>query len=538
MTTTTTDVLVVGAGPTGLTMANLLARSGVSFRILDKKSGPSEETRAVVVHAKTLELLDKLDLAEQAVNAGQQFKALELLNGGKSAGKLSFLEGNGRTPYPFALIYTQDQTEHLLIQSLNQFGVQVEWNTELLSMEQAPTSARATIRRADGSEETIESEWLIGADGSHSPVRHALSLGFEGESYKQALFLADVELEGELDHAQAHLGFARVGFIAFFPMPGERRFRIVGALPLEFTDRDTLTIDEVQQVIDTYQGLHVTITKARWISVYRTHHRMSKRFRVGHVFLVGDAAHIHSPAGGQGMNTGIGDAYNLAWKLALVIKGQVHETLLDSYEAERMPFARAILNGSDKLFQLQTMSQPLVQQIKIFGVPRLFRLVSSIPALRKRIFWLASQLWTSYRNSPAVAQSAAETKELRAGDRAPYGFFEAGSEAGKSIFTLLKGVDHHLFLFAGSKPESTLADLHGQEEQLRSLLDAYEVPIHLHSVPAGNVSLHKQYGAEEPSLFLIRPDGHIAYRGSVEDIASLKSYLDNVFKKSTIPVQA
>ena len=535
MTTTTTDVLVIGAGPTGLTMANLLTRNGVRVRIVDKKAGPTEETRAIVMHAKTLELLDKLDLADKAVEKGQRMEAFRLFNEGKNVGLLSFQGEGERTSYPFPLIYTQDQTERLLLQSLPEVGGPVEWNTELLSVEQTPTGTRATIRQANGSEETIEAGWIVGADGAHSLIRHALSLGFAGKSYTQALFLADVDLKEDLEEKEVFGGFTRLGFFTFFPMAGERQFRALGTLPLEFTNRDILTIDEVQQIINTY-GLHLTITKARWISVYRTHHRMSERFRVGRVFLVGDAAHIHSPAGGQGMNTGIGDAYNLAWKLALVITGKANVRLLDSYEAERMPFARSILNGSDMGFALQEMSQPVVQWFKMRGLPLLLRLVTSVPALRRRAFWLISQLWTSYRTSPAVLESGSDKKGSRAGDRAPYGFFEAGPDAGKSIFRLLKGLDHHLLLFAGSKPVNV--NLQEVETNLRTLVSAYSAPIHLHVVLTGNPSLHERYGANEPSLFLIRPDGHIAYHGRVEDVASLRSYLDGLFTRSTIPMPA
>ncbi len=530
----TTDVLVIGAGPTGLTMATLLARSGVRIRIVDKKVGPTEQTRAIVMQAKTLELLDKLDLADKVVEKGQRMDAFRLINQGKRAGLLSFQGESERTPYPFPLIYTQDQTEHLLIQSLAEVGGLVEWNTELLNMEQTPIGTRATIRRANGSQETIEAGWIVAADGAHSAVRHALSLKFAGESYKQALFLADIDQEGDLEEREVVGGFTRLGFFTFFPMPGERRFRALGTLPLEFTNRDTLTVDEVQQILNTYKGIHVTITKARWISVYRTHHRMSEHFRVERVFLVGDAAHVHSPAGGQGMNTGIGDAYNLAWKLALVVKDQAYETLLDSYEAERMPFARAILNGSDKGFQLQGMSQPVIQWLKIFGLPLLLHLVTGITPLRRQTFWLLSQLWTRYRSSPAVAESGTGKKRPRAGDRAPYGFFKIGPDAGKSIFPLLKGLDHHLLLFAGDRRVSAL---HGLEERLHFLLDAYEVPIHLHTVPVGNPDLYKRYGAHIPSLFLIRPDGHIAYRGHAENLDGLKSYLDKLFRQRGSQVQ-
>ncbi|GLV60880.1 oxygenase [Dictyobacter sp. S3.2.2.5] len=532
MAETTTDVLVVGAGPTGLTMANLLQRGGVRVRIVDKKDGPTRETRAVVVHARTLELLDRLDLAEHAVAAGAPLTNAYALSQGKRFGRLSFVsdEGVRSTPYPFGLIYGQDQMEHLLIQSLAEVGGCVEWNTELLGLEQSSDGARARVRAGDGNEETIEARWIIGADGAHSPVRHALSLGFAGRTYVMTLFIADLEMEWDPGPHQGGMDLEHSGFFFFVPMHGTGRFRLFGTLPPDLADRESLTVDDVRRVLDTRTHLHVNILKANWISVYRTHQRMTEHFRVGRVFLVGDAAHIHSPAGGQGMNTGIGDAYNLAWKLALVVKGQAHEELLDSYDAERIPFARAILRGSDWAFQLMTSTNPILRTIKLHVLPPVFRSVSWTPLFKRRVFWLISQLWTSYQDSPAVAQSSSSKHGPKAGDRAPYGFFEDGSEAGRSIFDLFKNMDHHLFLFAGSKS----VDVPGEMgERLENLLAAYEMPIHLHCVSAANRSLHQLYGVNESMLVLVRPDGHIAYRGRAQDLDGFRAYLDRWFQSRT-----
>ena len=531
MATTTTDVLIIGAGPTGLTMATLLAHSGVKVRILDKKVGLSHETRAIVVHAKTLELWDKLDLTEKALENSERLASAQLWTHGKRVGRLTFLK-NGmdkRAPYPFGLIYGQDQTEHLLLQSFAEAGGKVEWNTELLSMEQSQNSVRVRVRTSDGGEDTIEAQWIVGTDGLHSPVRHALSLGFVGENYVQNLFIADLDVKWEPNQRMFGMDLIRQGFFLFVPMHGEEKVRLFGTLSPELADRDTITLDDVRGMLDTQSGLHVDILQSHWISVYRTHLRLAEHFRVGRAFLMGDAAHIHSPAGGQGMNTGIGDAFNLAWKLALVVKGQAHEMLLDSYEAERIPFARAILRGSDLGFQILATTNPFFQLIKMYVFPPLFALVSSLPPFQRNFFWLLSQLWTSYRNSPAVTDVGHVKKGPQAGDRAPYGFFEAGPDAGTSIFTLLKGQEHHLFLFAGSKLPSPLTDFQGLEERVHSLLDDYAVPIHAHVVSSGNRKLHTLYKAEEPTLILVRPDGHIAYRGGAEDLDSLKSYLDRLF---------
>ncbi|MGB3682210.1 MAG: FAD-dependent monooxygenase [Rubrobacteraceae bacterium] len=528
-----TDVLIVGAGPTGLTMANVLAQSGVDFEILDKTDGPTEESRALVVHAKILELLDKLGLANRAVEDGQRMGAAELLREGKSVGELSFFEDGQeqRTPYPMALIYEQHRTERLLIRGLEEAGGRVEWNTELLDLSQTSDGVRATVRRPGGEEEVIEAEWVVGADGASSPVRHSLGLEFEGDTYEQTLFLADLEMEGELGDHRVYIDFTPASFYGLFPMPGDRRFRLIGNVTGDLEGKEEITAEDVQRTLDEHSGLRTRITALHWGSIYRTHRRMTERFRVGRVFLAGDAAHIHSPAGGQGMNTGIGDAYNLGWKLALLVKGEAREPLLDSYEAERMPFACAILGGSDRGFSLVgDTTNPLAQRLKVFVAPPLFRVVSQVPVLRRWAFWFVSQLWTEYRESPAVDQSGPVKKGPKAGERAPYGFFEARPDAGKSVFDSLRGPDHHLLIFEGEKPDPDR--LAAAREEIEGLLNRYEVTVNVHPVTTGNRKLHRSYGAKTSSLYLIRPDGHVAYRGEAGNIVGLKMYLDRLFVKS------
>ena len=529
---TTTDVLIVGAGPTGLTAANVLSQSGVDFRIIDKTDGPTEESRALVVHAKILELLDKLGLADRAVEDGQRMGAAELLREGKSVGELSFFEdGQGqeqRTPYPMALIYEQHMTERLLIQGLEEDGGRVEWNTELLDLSQTSDGVRVTVRRPDGDEEVIEAEWVVGADGASSPVRHSLRLDFEGDTYEQTLFLADMDMDGELGDHRVYIDFTPASFYGLFPMPGDRRFRLIGNVTEELKGKEEITAEDVQRTLDTHSGLRTEITALHWSSIYRTHRRMTERFRVGRVFLAGDAAHIHSPAGGQGMNTGIGDAYNLGWKLASVAKGAAQESLLDSYEAERMPFARAILSGSDRGFSLVgDTTNPLTQRLKVFVAPPLFRIVSQVPILRRWAFWFISQLWTEYRSSPAVAQSGPAKKGPKPGERTPYGFFEDRDNFGESIFELLRGPDHHLLFFEGKEPNPARSE--ATRDEVERLLGRYEVPVHVHQVATENGSLHRRYGAKTSSLYLVRPDGHVAYRGGAADIIGLKMYLDRLF---------
>ena len=329
---------------------------------------------------------------------------------------------------------------------------------------------------------------------------------------------------------RATMNLTRAGFLGFFPMPGHTRFRLLGNLPPELEGNDGVSPEDIQGILDRHGGVEAKITRSRWTSIYRTHHRISERFRVGRVFLIGDAAHIHSPAGGQGMNTGIGDAYNIAWKLAMVAKGEAREVLLDSYEAERVPFARAILRGSDRGFHLQAASTPATQRLKLLALPALFWLVSVVPPLRRRAFLFLSQLWTTYRKSPAEGEAA--RRGPRAGDHAPYGLLEAGARSGESIFG---GPDHRLLVFEGLHPNNVLP---AAMEEFEGLLERYETSVGIVPVSAGNGSLHELYGAKSPTLFLVRPDGHIAYRGGALDVVGLKVYLDRLFVRRSTGVSA
>ncbi|MBV9231012.1 MAG: FAD-dependent monooxygenase [Chloroflexi bacterium] len=522
-----TDVLIIGAGPTGLAIANLLVRFHINFRMIDAKAGPVDESRALVMHSRTLELLDKLDLADQAIASGQKMMAVDVLVNGKPAAVLSLnAPGSQVSPYQYSLVYEQSQTERLLLERLKDFGSKIEWNTRLLSLTQTDREATAVIRRSDGREETITAAYVLGADGANSTVRHVLGTPFEGGTYTYGFFLADVEMTWPRGRDKWYLNLTREGFYSFFPMYGGNRFRIVASVTPEQITKGELTFEELRELLAHQHGLGITVTSANWISIYRVHHRMAKQFRVGRCFLVGDAAHIHTPAGGQGMNTGIGDAFNLAWKLALVVNKQAHPDLLESYEQERQPIARAILDGTDKVFGLQVTGNPLWQRARLFLIPPLVKMLEVL-GLEKWVYKIAAQMWIEYRKSPVVSERYAHGKgsSVRAGDRAPYGLFEEGLQQQASVFKMLKGVEHHLLLFEGLHPEENLETL---QMQVKDLLKGYSVPLALHTIPAGNRTLHEVYNVQKSRLFLIRPDGYIAYSGQATDLKSFSAYLDGM----------
>src|SRR5580704_4090408 len=352
-----TDVLIIGAGPTGLVLALWLTRLGVRVRIVDKTTEPGTTSRAVAVQARTLELYNQVDLADAVVERGRTAVAANLWVAGRKAARALFGDmGVGLSPFPYALIFPQDEHERLLIDRLSEVRVEVERRTELLGFEDVAGRVRARLKRPDGVQEVCDAAYIAGCDGAHSTVREALGIGFPGGTYDHLFYVADVEASGAVMDGEVHVGLDKSDFLAVFPLKGERRARLVGTVREEVEHQhDNLSWNDVSQHV--MEWMHIAIARVNWFSTYRVHHRVADHFRMGCAFLLGDAAHIHSPVGGQGMNTGIGDAVNLAWKLAGVLHGQANASLLDSYEPERIAFARRLVATTDQAFTGVTSSR-------------------------------------------------------------------------------------------------------------------------------------------------------------------------------------
>jgi 2-polyprenyl-6-methoxyphenol hydroxylase-like FAD-dependent oxidoreductase len=538
-----TDVLIVGAGPAGLVLAAVLADHGVDFRIVDRKSGPVEQSRAAIVHVRTLELLDRLGVADRAVTRGVKTTRVEIYQRGRPAGAFP-LAGQGadaRTPFPYALGLEQDRTERLLVERLAEHGRRVEWNSELRALSSTPACTHAQVQRADGSNETISARWIVGADGARSPVRHAAGIGFAGSTYDQTGLLADVDMDlpaaSGLPAGTLRLNLTRGGFVGTFRL-SNGRYRLFGAVPPEFTARGggadvsheayaKVPLADIRRWFDEYFAIDARLTGAAWTALFRVHSRIADRFQAGNAFLVGDAAHIHSPAGGQGMNLAIGDAFNLGWKLALVANGRAHARLLDSYQAERYPVARTVLRGADRGFALETVRNPIADWARSQVAARLVGPMTRLPAIRAAVFRLFSQTWISYRGSPAVAAGRRASARPRPGDRAPYGQLESAEDGTPgNLFDLIGGIRHHLLLFEGSRPDPAVP---AQQRAIETALGRYTIDAAVHVVPARETTLHTRYGARKPRLFVIRPDGHIAYIGSPGDLDGLTNLLKLLF---------
>ena len=327
-----TAVVVVGAGPVGLALGCELARRAVPVRILDKLSAPTAESRAAVVHARTLEAFSRTGVVEEIIAAGQRTTGLQMYADRVSLGK--FALDTVDSPYPFSVTLPQDETERILTTRLSALGVPVERERELASFEQDASGVRAHLK----SGEEIRSDWIVGTDGSHSTVRGALGLSLEGSFKGETFLLGDVEADHHLDRSTMHTFFtADAGPLMVFPMLG-RRLRLIGQLDAPAPP----TLEELQAIVD-HRTSGFRLESERWITLFEIHHAQVRSYRVGRGFLAGDAAHVHSPAGGQGMNTGIQDAFNLGWKLAQAVTEGPSSVLLDSYHAERHPVAAQVI---------------------------------------------------------------------------------------------------------------------------------------------------------------------------------------------------
>lgn len=411
------DVLIIGAGPTGLVLALWLSKLGIKVRILDKTSAPGTTSRALAVQARTLELYRQLDLTDAVQQAGHQVRAANFWVKGKQTARLPLETiGKGLTPYSFLEIYPQDQHEQLLIERLERFGVSVERETELKGFTEADGCVMAHLLDAQGQEETCEARYLAGCDGARSTVRKTLDTGFPGGTYQQVFYVADVDAQGPAINGELHVDLDEADFLAVFPLAGTGRARLIGTVRDErAAHAETLKFEDVSR--RAIEHLQVQVLKVNWFSTYRVHHRVAEHFRSGRAFLLGDAAHVHSPAGGQGMNTGIGDAINLAWKLAAVLTGKASDSLLDTYETERIGFARRLVATTDRVFSFVTADGPIAGLVRTRLAPLLIPKVTSLEAVREYLFRTISQITLNYREMPLSSGSAGE---VHGGDRLPW----------------------------------------------------------------------------------------------------------------------
>lgn len=496
------NVLIAGAGPTGLALALWLTKQGVNVRIIDKSSGPGETSRAMIVQARTLELYRQLGLAETVVSAGHQNPSMNMWARGKHRVKIVFKDaGADMTPYPFVTVYPQDQHERLLVGKLATMGVTVERETELLSFQDEGDSVTALLRLADGTESPVQVQYLAGCDGARSTVRQQLGTGFEGGTYKRAFYVADVQASGLEPADEAHIALDRGDFALVLSYGANGQRRLIGTVQGERADKaETLTFSDVQQDVLKHLGLHVH--KVNWFSTYRVHHRIADEFQRGRIFLLGDAAHIHSPAGGQGMNTGLLDANNLAWKLADVIRGHAPASLLESYAVERRAFARTLVATTDRLFTLATSEGSLADFIKTHIVPTIASVAYKIGTMREFLFKTVSQTTLHYRDSTL---SLGKAGHVHGGDRLPW----TGSQ----------GFDNY-------KASGTIGwqvHVYGEADPtLREWCERHHITLQVVDWKPG----YQKTGIERDAMYLLRPDTYVALAATRSAPDALERYFD------------
>jgi 2-polyprenyl-6-methoxyphenol hydroxylase-like FAD-dependent oxidoreductase len=497
------EVLIVGAGPTGMTAAIELKRMGMDVRIIDKSNHLAQHSQALVVQARTLEQFQRYGLADAAIAHGRKLREAKFYSEGKLI--VDFKLNGVPSPYPFALFIPQSETEALLNSHMESLGMKTEREVELISLTQQP-DLRATLRRADGQTEEVSPRWVIGCDGAHSVVREKTGTVFEGASVGISFFLADAEITGAdvpQDELSLHLSHGNVVFMARLT---DRIARLIVALqdPPKIDGDRELTVEDLQGMVDRV-GVRIHIHSAEWMTPFHVTDRQAKHYRIGNVFLAGDASHIHSPVGGQGMNTGIQDVANLAWKLAAVARG-ADDSLLNSYEEERGEVGKALLRFTQRGLKLATVSNPLLESLRDNFAP----IITKLPSIQQNAVEFVSETAIEYRSSSTVVDLGGDGS-LRAGDRLP-DLQLRDSDVRTTLLQDWTVARHRVFCLNPDKDDV---------ESLKSNLRYADV------VPLASLDLDengRRLLGDEGKMFVLRPDGYVGFRARMGFQAELMNY--------------
>lgn len=515
-------VLIAGAGPTGLTAALELTRFGIPVRLIDKAEAPETTSRAIGIQARTLELLEMRGLVSELIGLGNHGAGGSAYGGGKRVFSLDFSRIPSR--YNYLLFLSQAETERILRERLQQEGVRTERGVELIALRQDPHAVTAVLRHNDGDLDECRAAYLIDAEGAHSIVRPTLGIEFEGKTLQQTFLLGDLYLDSELEDTDFHLFSSEHGFAALFPL-GDRRFRFIADRPIHNTDEEAPSLDECQTLYDQRSPIPARMRDLQWSSYFHINSRRVARLRVGRIFFGGDAAHIHSPAGAQGMNTGMQDMINLGWKLAWVLQRNAPDALLDTYQDDRLPVIDDVLNRTERLTEMMESENRVVRAL----FENLAPLIVSTDFAQENATERISQLGVHYRRS-ALSEEYGLLPGIHAGDRVPDGIVHlldssADQPERKRLFELLDPSRCTLLILAGASPDNAASAL---EERWASRHEGLQVRRITAPENEGSEDFAKAFGSphrHEPLLYLIRPDGYVGFRAPAGDERHLEAWL-------------
>ena len=576
------DCLIIGAGPTGLIAAAELKRHGASVRIVDKLAQPSPLSRALGVHARSLEILDEMGAAEPLIKAGLMLHGATLWDGTDAIAQISFDELDSR--FPYLLCVVQSETERVLGELVERRGAHVERGVELVSFTHSDDSVAATVRHPDGRSECVEARFLLGCDGAHSLVRKGLGLDFEGGAFPEAFLLADVKMAWEVARDRISTFFSSEGVLACFPLP-DGQWRLIA----NGDQGESPTLDDVRALVKRRAGFPAHLEEATWLTSFRIHSRQVPRYRVGSVFLAGDAAHIHSPVGGQGMNTGMQDAHNLAWKLAMVAQKAAPPSLLESYSQERHHIGKQLLRATDVATRAGTLRRPLARAVR----DQVAHYLSSLEVVQRRIARTLAELTLSYAGSPIVDEHQETLLSARvlgddesresptlaahrrfaaaphAGERAPDAVVldlprasrspqAPGSASSRSAWLAERGVPRRLSsLFGGGQLTLLLFDGRARTEDgyrtlshiVAALEARYRDQVRIFTIVSGNEppgwdgplgrvlldpdgEAEDAYGATAECAYVIRPDLYIGHRSQPASQERILAHLSRLLRSA------
>ncbi|KPI14270.1 Pentachlorophenol monooxygenase [Actinobacteria bacterium OV450] len=500
-------IIVVGAGPVGLTAALELARRRVPVRIVDRLAEPTTESRAIIVHARSLEMFERLGLVDELIQAGVRTTAMEMHSDGEVVGRIALDLVD--SPFPYSVTIAQTETERILAKALAVHGVTVERAVTLTDLMQDEHGVQVVLEHAGGFEEIVSTGWLVGADGGHSQVRKLVGSALAGKFKGEKFLMGDVNAEHDLDPHSMYTFFSpHDGPLLVFPMEGDR-LRLIANIPTG--EQRTATQEWLQQVVDERAERPVRIRDSRWLTVFEVHHAQVPEYRVGRVLLAGDAAHVHSPAGGQGMNTGIQDAHNLAWKLALVSTGHAGPAILDSYHAERHPVGAQVIQFASTLTRVATLAHPIAQKLRNKGM----HLLTSLAPVRQMMADRTEETAVSYRKSPIVVRSRG-SGELQAGDHLP--------AVGPELHAALAEAHEHVLLTVAVNGPAP-APVIGMTVRQLLVTAAAIAPAGYDAVfqdPYGQAAA--RYGLPHGGRIMVRPDGYVAAIARLDEDAPLRTY--------------